>query len=88
MNSPNPDVDGIEETAEWNWKMIAAGVVAVLVMIFILQNTEKRSIQFLFFDWTVGTWVALLVTFVLGMLVGWLLAWFIRSRKERVPEQK
>ena len=88
MNSPNSEVDGIEETAEWNWKMIAAGVVAVLALIFILQNTEKRSIQFLFFDWTVGTWFALLVTFVLGMLVGWLLAWFIRSRNERAPDQQ
>ena len=82
MDSPKPDADAIDQTADWNWKVIAAGVAAVLALIFILQNTEKRSIQFLFFDWTVGTWVALLVTFVLGMLAGWLLAWFVRSRRE------
>ncbi len=88
MNSPNPDRDGIEESADWNWKVIAAGVIAVLALIFILQNSEKRSIQFLFFDWIVGTWVALLVTFALGMLVGWLLARFLRSRRERASEQE
>ncbi len=88
MNSPNPDRDGIEETADWNWKVIAAGVIAVLALIFILQNSEKRSIQFLFFDWIVGTWVALLVTFALGMLVGWLLERFLRSRRERKSEQE
>ena len=82
MNSPNFEADDVEQTSDWNWKAITAGVVAVLTLVFILQNTEKRSIQFLFFDWTVGTWVALLVTFVLGMLAGWLLAWFVRSRRE------
>ena len=88
MNSPNPDADGIEETADWNWKMIAIGVVAASVLIFILQNTEKQSIQFLLFDWTVGTWLALLITFVLGMLVGWLLSRFMRSRKDRATDRK
>ena len=82
MESPKPEAHDIEQTADWNWKAITIGVVAVLTLIFILQNTEKRSVQFLFFDWTVGTWVALLVTFVLGMLAGWLLAWFVRSRRE------
>jgi uncharacterized integral membrane protein len=82
MDSSKPDADDIEQTADWNWKAITSGVVVVLALIFILQNTEKRSIQFLFFGWTVGTWVALLVTFVLGMLAGWLLAWFVRSRRE------
>ena len=88
MNSPTTDDDGIEETADWNWKMIAIGVIALLVLVFILQNTEKQSIQFLLFDWTVGTWLALLITFVLGMLVGWLLTRFMRSRKDSATERE
>ena len=82
MNSPKFEADDLEQTSDWNWKAITAGVVAVLTLVFILQNTEKRSIQFLFFDWTVGTWVALLVTFVLGMLAGWFLSWYVRSRRD------
>jgi uncharacterized integral membrane protein len=78
MNSPKPD-DGIEETVSWNWKMVASAAVGLLAVIFILQNTEKHSIRFLFFEWTAGTWFALLITFVLGMLVGWLLTRFLRS---------
>ena len=88
MNSPTTGDDGIEETADWNWKMITIGVIALLVLVFILQNTEKQSIQFLLFDWTVGTWLALLITFVLGMLVGWLLTRVMRSRKDRATDRK
>ncbi len=83
MNSPKPAADDIEQTADWNWKAIGAGIAGALALIFILQNTEKRSVQFLFFDWTVGTWVALLVAFLLGMLVGWLLPRYVRSHRAK-----
>jgi len=86
MSSPKNEVDRIDETADWNWKAIGAAIAGLLAVIFILQNTEKHSIRFLFFEWTAGTWFALLVTFLLGMLVGWLLTRFVRSRKDRAAE--
>ncbi len=88
MSSAQPDPGDIEETADWNWKMIAALVVVALALIFILQNTERNSIRFLFFEWNVGTWVALLVTFVFGMIAGWLLSRFVRSRRRSGADEK
>lgn len=48
-------------------------VVAVLVIIFIAQNTEKATISFLFLDIQTGVWFAFLVALLLGMVLGWLL---------------
>lgn len=55
-------------------KGIGAIVLGVLALVFILQNTDEVPIQFLFWDVRAGTWLALLITFALGLLVGWLLA--------------
>ena len=41
--------------------LIAVIVVAVLILVFILQNTSKATVHFLFFDFTAGKWFALLV---------------------------
>jgi len=62
------------------WKLIGAGIAAAVALIFILQNTEKGTIEFLFFDWEVGVWFALLVTFLLGALAGFLVPRFMRDR--------
>ncbi len=54
-------------------KAIVWIVVAILVVIFIAQNTEKAKIQFLFFDVSIGVWFALLIAFLLGLALGWAL---------------
>jgi uncharacterized integral membrane protein len=53
---------------------IALVVVAVLLLVFILQNGEKGTIKFLFWDTTMRTWMALLIAAVLGFLGGYLVA--------------
>jgi uncharacterized integral membrane protein len=59
-------------------RTVAAGVVTILALIFIAQNREEGTIEFLFLDVDVGLWLALAVTFLLGIAVGWLLR---RSRE-------
>ena len=87
MNSPSADRNGdIEQTSDVNWKLIAAGVVAVLAFIFILQNRTQGTISFLFLDVTMGVWLALLITFVLGIVVGLLVAHVVRRRKKSDAE--
>jgi uncharacterized integral membrane protein len=76
------DADGIERSSSWNWKLIAAGVAALLALLFILQNRAQGKIYFLFFDVTVGVWVALLVAFVLGLVVGAFLPRLVRGRRD------
>ncbi|MGD9704116.1 MAG: lipopolysaccharide assembly protein LapA domain-containing protein [Acidimicrobiia bacterium] len=61
-------------------KMIGTAVLALLALIFVFQNTDSRKVTFLFWDFDAATWLWLLVVFVAGMIVGWMLARFGRNR--------
>jgi uncharacterized integral membrane protein len=54
-------------------KGIAIVVVIVLALVFVLQNTDETRVRFLMFDSRTGTWLALVIAFALGLLLGWLL---------------
>lgn len=60
---------------------IALVVVGVLLLLFILQNSEKGTINFLFWDATMRTWVALSIAAVLGFVGGYLVARLRRRRR-------
>ncbi|MBW3573751.1 MAG: DUF1049 domain-containing protein [Actinobacteria bacterium] len=52
-----------------------AGVVFLLIaVVFILQNRSSTTIRFLGPEVTTPLWVALLLSFILGLLAGGLLA--------------
>lgn len=53
-------------------KIIAAVVLAVLVVVFVLQNTEPVGVEFLLWTWTASRAFVLLVVFLVGVAVGWL----------------
>lgn len=51
--------------------LIASGVAAVVVLIFIFQNTEKAKIHFLWLNVTWGIWFVIVVSMLLGAVIGW-----------------
>ena len=53
-------------------KLVAAIVLAVVVALFVLQNSEPVGVDFLFWTWTASRALVLLVVFLLGVAVGWL----------------
>ena len=57
------------------------GVVAVLLVVFVLQNDVQGPIAFLFWHFQVRTWAALLVSAVLGFVAGYLICWLRRKRR-------
>jgi uncharacterized integral membrane protein len=61
--------------------LIALIVVAVLAFIFIIQNSRRVEVQFLFFNHPSRLWLALLITFVLGAACGQLAMTAWRRRK-------
>jgi len=63
-----------------NGKLILGVLIAVLALIFVLQNTNEVNVSYLGLDFTTGTWLMLVIFFVAGMIVGWLLG---RRRTER-----
>ena len=61
--------------------LIGTGVVAVILLIFIFQNTGKTKVTWLFFDSRPPLWLALLVAAVAGAVVSELVGWAIRRHR-------
>ncbi len=58
-----------------NTKLIGIAIGVVLIVIFLLQNFEMTSFQFLVFTLFVAPkWLVLTVTFLLGFIFGYLYA--------------
>lgn len=62
-------------------RLIAVGVIAILAVILVLQNTDSVETRILFASVTMPRAVLLSITFLLGVVVG-LLAAFLRKRKK------
>jgi uncharacterized integral membrane protein len=63
---------------------IIAGGSALLALIFVVQNTGSGTVQFLFWDFTLATWVWALLLFLLGGVSGYFFHWSrIRARRRR-----
>lgn len=67
-------------------KLVALGIAAVAVLVFILQNTDKANIDFLFWDGDFPLWIVIAVVAALGFVGGWSLAW-LRARRRRRAER-
>lgn len=70
----------IEEGSKLSFGLIATGIVAAVLLIFIFQNTGKTEVTWLFFDTTPPLWLALLVAAVAGALLSELAGFFLRRR--------
>jgi uncharacterized integral membrane protein len=66
-SGPSPERHGRQVSP----KLIVTAVVAVLVLIFVFQNTEQAPIRFLVWDFDIAVWVALLITLLIGFGIGW-----------------
>jgi uncharacterized integral membrane protein len=62
--------------------VIVAGIVAVAAVIFVFQNGEEASVDFLFVSATVPLSVVIIISMVLGAVLGWILG-YMRRRKRR-----
>lgn len=61
---------GVERRPKGRW--IALGVVAVLILVFVLQNRDRANIDFLLWDVDVRIWFGLAIAVVLGFVAGFL----------------
>jgi uncharacterized integral membrane protein len=64
--------------------LVAAGVIAIVLIIFILQNSNRASVEFLFFERQTPVWVAIGIGIVLGVILDRLVTvWWRRTRRRR-----
>jgi len=64
-------------------KIVAIVVVALLVLIVILQNTEQVKTQILFVSFEMPRAALLFMTFVIGFLIGLLTAGWLRRKRKK-----
>ncbi len=64
-------------------RLYGAGIAAVLALILIVQNSQKVEFNFFFASADTPLFFGLLIAFVLGALVGWLLP-RVRGTRHRI----
>ena len=52
-------------------RWIVAGIAAILLIVFALQNSDRVDVDFLFFDAQVRVVTVIVVAAFLGFVVGW-----------------
>lgn len=62
-------------------KLVLAIALAVVVVLFVLQNAEPVRVEILFWSWTASRAIVLPVVFLIGVLAGWL--WRASVRRPR-----
>ncbi|MFV0309921.1 MAG: lipopolysaccharide assembly protein LapA domain-containing protein, partial [Desertimonas sp.] len=61
--------------------IIVAGVITILALIFVLQNTGSARVNLLWADIDMPAWLWMALLFLGGMIVGSIFPWF-RRRKD------
>ncbi len=75
--------DSAESKGGIGFGTIVGGGAALLALIFIVQNTGSGTVQFLFWDFTMATWVWALLLFLLGGVSGYYLHWHRRRTRRK-----
>lgn len=63
-------------------RWIVAGIAAVALLIFAIQNSERVDVDFLFFDAQVRVVAVIVFSAALGFVVGWFLAHPSRAQRK------
>ena len=69
-------------------KTIVFIVLAILIVIFTIQNTQVIDIQFLTWKASISRALVLLSTLFVGIILGWLITWGGYSRRRRKEKQE
>lgn len=72
MAEKSQDPIGAQGDKGRSWRFYLASGLAILALIFVIQNTEKTSVTFLFSTTELPLFLALIFAILLGVLIGWL----------------
>ena len=66
-----------------NGFLIGGGILLVLLLIFVFQNTADTQFKFLFWSFTLPLWLVLLITAVVAFVIGqFALMWRRHKRRQ------
>ena len=64
-------------------RLIIVAVIAVIAIVFILQNGADTQMNFLWFEFTWPAWLVIILTLVIGVIAGLLVGAYARRPKKR-----
>lgn len=62
--------------------LIVGAIGGVVLLLFILQNTDDADINFLFWDIGMPLWMLLVITILITVLLTIIVMWFLGRRKK------
>ena len=63
--------------------LIIGGIAVAALLIFIFQNTADTQLKFLWMDRMVPTYLLILITVVLTLVISVITAWILNRRSKR-----
>lgn len=72
---------GQEKPREIPWRLVGVAVVAVVIAVFVVQNWEKTTVEFLFFDINSQLSLSLIVAILFGVALDRLVIGLNRRRR-------
>ena len=80
-----PEIEGIPRKEGRGWRFYVLVAAAILLLIFVIQNSQEVEVKFLFTSTNTPLIFALLIAGALGALIGW--AWpHVRRGRRRERE--
>jgi uncharacterized integral membrane protein len=87
VTSPDP-LERIQSKQGPGWRAYVLGIAILLLMIFVFQNSQKVTVDFLFVETETPLIFALLVAGGLGALIGWAWPHVRRGRRQEREFEK
>jgi uncharacterized integral membrane protein len=82
---PEPEEVKVKKEGPMSGKLIAIITVLVLLLIFVIQNTQAVAVKFLFWGGTTSIAVTILISFGVGFLCGWIVTVLRPQAKTEPP---
>lgn len=80
--SDHAPIEGSPKRQGPGWRTYVLGVAGLLLAIFVVQNSQKVTVDFLFVETETPLIFALLVAGALGALIGWAWPHVRRGRRQ------
>jgi uncharacterized integral membrane protein len=71
---------------KFNGRLISGGIVTVIALLIVIQNTGSATINFLGWSWSMPLWLILAIMFILGMLLGGVVRAGVRKLRGATPK--
>jgi uncharacterized integral membrane protein len=65
--------DWVERREGPSTRLIVLAAVVILLVVFVVQNTDRAQIDFLFWNGRFPLWTMIVVAAILGLIGGWVI---------------